>query len=104
MPWLWLCSGFERLFCTPVSGLLLLLLLQGIMGVIDGVVPTEFETDDDKKKRYGIGGKEGRCRSGSTDRGAPTEASHWHMAALAHVTAACAAFPNANTDACLRLN
>lgn len=25
--------------------------LQGIMGVIDGVVPTDFETDDDKKKR-----------------------------------------------------
>jgi adenosine/AMP kinase len=24
---------------------------QGIMGVIDGVVPTDFETEDDKKKR-----------------------------------------------------
>lgn len=25
---------------------------KGIMGVIDGVVPTDFETDDDKKKRH----------------------------------------------------
>eukprot|EP00775_Hariotina_reticulata_P008643 gene8643-8824_t len=25
---------------------------KGILGVIDGVVPTDFETDDDKKKRH----------------------------------------------------
>jgi adenosine/AMP kinase len=26
--------------------------VQGILGVIDGVVPTDFETDEDKKERH----------------------------------------------------
>lgn len=29
-----------------------LLFLQGIMGVIDGICPTDSETDDDKKRRH----------------------------------------------------
>ena len=57
-----LCSNFDDWSCcicvvnvaqSPAdSASVWLYLMQGIMGVIDGVCPTDFETEDDKSKRH----------------------------------------------------
>lgn len=50
------CNNELHMRCTQMLCLLHAalqqLLLQGIMGVIDGVCPTDYETVDDKKKRH----------------------------------------------------